>query len=395
MSGGTKLRIPGNPPTGERGNLHIFLFFLLALALAVGGVASWRLYQSPEIRPTAKASHNGSFSATERVPLASGRSLEAVDREFTDLVDHVVPSVVSITTTTPPDREALVRQFFGLTRGGVAPSNKMGSGMIVSPEGHIVTNWHVVNGASQVTVQLSDGRTLPARIAGADQRSDIAVLKVEADGLLPIAFGDSESVRVGQMVFAVGNPFGLQETVTQGIISAKGRRSTSEAANEFFQTSTTIYPGNSGGPLVDIHGKVIGINNFIFSRSGNTEGIGFAIPSNVARRVYDDIVQRGRVIHPWLGVVMRPLNASLAQQLGLADTRGALVAATMAGSPAERAGLAGGDVIVSFNGYPVRDVKDLRNRVAESEIGSPVSMDVLRAGQATQVKVIMEEEPAD
>jgi S1-C subfamily serine protease len=182
--------------------------------------------------------------------------------------------------------------------------------------------------------------------------------------------------------------------VTQGIISAKGRRSTSEAANEFFQTSTTIYPGNSGGPLVDIHGKVIGINNFIFSRSGDTEGIGFAIPSNVARRVYDDIVQRGRVIHPWLGVVMRPLNASLAQQLGLTDTRGALVAATMAGSPAEQGGLTGGDVIISFNGYPVRDVKDLRNRVAESEIGTPVSMDILRGGKEAKVKVIMEEEPA-
>jgi serine protease Do len=316
-----------------------------------------------------------------------------MDNEFTELVDHVIPSVVSITTTTAPDREALVRQFFGLARGGVAQNNKMGSGMIVSPDGHIVTNWHVINGASQVTVQLSDGRALPARIAGADQRSDIAVLKVDATGLAPIAFGDSESVRVGQMVFAVGNPFGLQETVTQGIISAKGRRTTSEAANEFFQTSTTINPGNSGGPLIDIRGKVIGINNFIISRSGGSEGIGFAIPSNVARRVYDDIVQRGRVIHPWLGVVMRPLNASLARQLGLADARGALVAATMAGSPAERGGLTGGDVITSFNGHLIRDVKDLRNRVAEAEIGFPATMEILRAGKPLQIKVITEEEP--
>lgn len=394
MSGETRLRLPGTRIPREKGNLPAFLLFLLLLALAVGGVALWRLSHSSATPLPSKIPRTGAFPTAERTPLSSGRSLEVIDREFTDLVDHVVPSVVSITTTTAPDREALVRQFFGLTRGGIAPSNKMGSGMIVSSEGHIVTNWHVVNGASQVTVQLSDGRTLPARIAGADQRSDIAVLKVEAGGLLPIAFGDSESVRVGQMVFAVGNPFGLQETVTQGIISAKGRRSTSEAANEFFQTSTTIFPGNSGGPLVDIHGKVIGINNFIFSRSSDSEGIGFAIPSNVARRVYDDIVQRGRVMHPWLGVVMRPLNASLAQQLGLADTRGALVAATMAGSPAERGGLTGGDVIVSFNGYPVRDVKDLRNRVAESEIGSPVSMDILRAGRPARVRVIMEEEPA-
>lgn len=385
----SRYRLPKKP----RGNLTSFLLFLLALALVVGGIAFWRLMHpsSPQYPPS--MARGTGPSSLERLPLPSGRSLEAMDNEFTELVDHVIPSVVSITTTTAPDREALVRQFFGLARGGVAQNNKMGSGMIVSPDGHIVTNWHVINGASQVTVQLSDGRALPARIAGADQRSDIAVLKIDATGLAPIAFGDSESVRVGQMVFAVGNPFGLQETVTQGIISAKGRRTTSEAANEFFQTSTTINPGNSGGPLIDIRGKVIGINNFIISRSGGSEGIGFAIPSNVARRVYDDIVQRGRVIHPWLGVVMRPLNASLARQLGLADTRGALVAATMAGSPAERGGLTGGDVITSFNGHLIRDVKDLRNRVAEAEIGSPATMEILRAGKPLQIKVMTEEEP--
>jgi len=385
----SRYRLPKKP----RGNLTSFLLFLLALALVVGGIAFWRLMHpsSPQYPPS--MARGTGPSSVERLPLPSGRSLEAMDKEFTELVDHVIPSVVSITTTTAPDREALVRQFFGLARGGVAQNNKMGSGMIVSPDGHIVTNWHVINGASQVTVQLSDGRALPARIAGADQRSDIAVLKIDATGLAPIAFGDSESVRVGQMVFAVGNPFGLQETVTQGIISAKGRRTTSEAANEFFQTSTTINPGNSGGPLIDIRGKVIGINNFIISRSGGSEGIGFAIPSNVARRVYDDIVQRGRVIHPWLGVVMRPLNASLARQLGLADTRGALVAATMAGSPAERGGLTGGDVITSFNGHLIRDVKDLRNRVAEAEIGSPATMEILRAGKPLQIKVMTEEEP--
>lgn len=385
----SRYRLPKKP----RGNLTSFLLFLLALALVVGGIAFWRLMHpsSPQYPPS--MARGTDPSSVERLPLPSGRSLEAMDKEFTELVDHVIPSVVSITTTTAPDREALVRQFFGLARGGVAQNNKMGSGMIVSPDGHIVTNWHVINGASQVTVQLSDGRALPARIAGADQRSDIAVLKVDATGLAPIAFGDSESVRVGQMVFAVGNPFGLQETVTQGIISAKGRRTTSEAANEFFQTSTTINPGNSGGPLIDIRGKVIGINNFIISRSGGSEGIGFAIPSNVARRVYDDIVQRGRVIHPWLGVVMRPLNASLARQLGLADTRGALVAATMAGSPAERGGLTGGDVITSFNGHLIRDVKDLRNRVAEAEIGSQATMEILRSGKPLQIKVMTEEEP--
>jgi Do/DeqQ family serine protease len=331
----------------------------------------------------------------EKSGATSDRSLESIDAEFTNLVEHVIPSVVSITTTAAPDREALVRQFFGLKRGGITQASKMGSGMIVSPEGFIVTNWHVINGAAEVSVQLSDGRMLPARVAGADQRSDIAVLKIDAEGLAPIAFGDSENVRVGQMVFAVGNPFGLQETVTQGIISAKGRRTVSEAANEFFQTSTTINPGNSGGPLIDIHGNVIGINNFILSSSGGSEGIGFAIPSNVARRVYEDIVQHGRVIHPWFGVVMRPLTPTLARQLELPDAHGALVAATLANSPAERSGLQPGDVILSFNNRPIRDDKDLRNRVAEAQVGTPAKFTVLRAGAPLELSAVMEEEPTN
>ncbi len=383
-------------PYKRRGNLPGFLFFLLLLCLAVGALFFWQLMR-PQISTPSTVVVQGIKSS---LPLdlttnASLRSLENIDSEFTTLVERVIPSVVSITTTAAPDREALVRQFFGLGGGGVTQASKMGSGMIVSPQGHIVTNWHVVNGASEVSVQLSDGRTLPARVAGVDRRSDIAVLKVDAEGLIPIAFGDSEHVRVGQMVFAVGNPFGLQETVTQGIISAKGRRTASEAANEFFQTSTTINPGNSGGPLIDIHGRVIGINNFILSRSGGSEGIGFAIPSNVARRVYEDIVQRGRVIHPWFGMVWQPLTPTLARQLGLPDTQGALVAATLANSPAERSGLQRGDLILSFNGHSIRDGMDLRNRVAEAEVGTPAKFSILRDGKPLDLSVVMEEEPAN
>lgn len=380
----------------RRGNLPGFLLFLLLLGLTVGSISFWRMMRpEPQVAASVILHGGGTSQTAEKSFNPTDRSLEAMDSEFTTLVEHVIPSVVSITTTAAPDREALVRQFFGLGGGGVTQASKMGSGMIVSPEGHIVTNWHVVNGATEVSVQLSDGRTLPARVAGADQRSDIAVLKVDAEGMIPIAFGDSEQVRVGQMVFAVGNPFGLQETVTQGIISAKGRRTVSEAANEFFQTSTTINPGNSGGPLIDIHGKVIGINNFIISRSGGSEGIGFAIPSNVARRVYEDIVQRGRVIHPWFGVVMRPLTPTLAQQLGLPDAHGALVATTLANSPAERSGLQGGDVILSFNGKPIRDGKDLRNRVAEAQVGTPAKFSILREGKPLELSVVMEEEPTN
>lgn len=383
-------------PYKRRGNLAGFLFFILLLCLAVGALFFWQLMR-PQVSTPSTVVVQGMKTTLppEPIPNASLRSLEDIDSEFTSLVERVIPSVVSITTTAAPDREALVRQFFGLGGGGVTQASKMGSGMIVSPQGHIVTNWHVINGSSEVSVQLNDGRTLPARVAGADRRSDIAVLKVDSDGLIPIAFGDSEHVRVGQMVFAVGNPFGLQETVTQGIISAKGRRTASEAANEFFQTSTTINPGNSGGPLIDIHGKVIGINNFILSRSGGSEGIGFAIPSNVARRVYEDIVQRGRVIHPWFGMVWQPLTPTLAHQLGLADTQGALVAATLANSPAERSGLQRGDLILSFNGHSIRDGKDLRNRVAEAEVGTPAKFSILRDGKTLDLSVVMEEEPAN
>jgi Do/DeqQ family serine protease len=379
----------------RNGDLLGFLFFIVILGLSVGALTFWHMMH-PKIAPPSNVSfHEDSvLPPIERTSRDSGRSLEAIDSEFTSLVERAIPSVVSITTTAAPNREALVRQLFGVGGRGVTQSSKMGSGMIVSPEGYIVTNWHVVNGASEVTVQLNDRRTFKAHVAGIDQRSDIAVLKIEVEGLTPIDFGDSELVRVGQMVFAVGNPFGLQETVTQGIISAKERRTTSEAANEFFQTSTTINPGNSGGPLIDIHGKVIGINNFIISSSGGSEGIGFAIPSNVARRVYEDIINHGRVIHPWFGVIMTPLTPNLAEQLGLHDSRGALVAATLANSPAERSGLHEGDVILSFNGRSIWDWKDLRNRIAESQVETPVKFTILRAGKTLDLSVTMQEEPA-
>jgi serine protease Do len=319
-----------------------------------------------------------------------------MDREFTGLVEHVIPSVVSIYTVLPPGRDALIRQFFGINRGPLAPPSQIGSGMIVSAGGDIVTNWHVVKGASQVTVQLSDGRSLTARFLGSDPQSDIAVLKIDAEGLLvPVVFGDSDQVRVGQMVFAVGNPFGLQETVTQGIISAKGRRDTSEAGNEFFQTSTIINPGNSGSPLIDIHGRVIGINTSVFGNSGVSEGIAFAIPSNVVRKAYSDIIRTGRVIHPWLGVVMRPLNEMLAHQLGLTVPKGALVAATMADSPAEQGGLVAGDVILTFDGQPIQDGKDLQIRVQQAAIGSTVTLGILRGGRPSQARITMREAPGE
>lgn len=375
-----------------------FLLFVAILCSFIVGLFCWKLFQLAPVplEPHYPANHRHKHllppPSSEKDPLDTP-TLAVIDEEQTRLIGKVIPSVVSIMTTDAPSREELLREFFGFSNKVSPGVNKMGSGMIVSTQGHIITNWHVVKEAIQVLVQLSDGRMLPAKLTGFDAHADIAILKIHAPGLIPIALGDSDLVKVGQQVFAIGNPFGLQETVTQGIISAKGRRAMSEATNEFFQTSTQINPGNSGGPLINIHGEVIGINNFIISQSGGAEGLSFAIPSNVAHRIYNDIITYGRVIRPWFGVATRSLNPALAEQLELKTTSGALLVATFPGSPAEAAGLEPGDLIVEFNGKPIADRVDLRNRVAETEIGKEIPIAFWRRGALKTVKVKIQEEP--
>lgn len=357
-----------------------FLLFVAFVGMAVTLLYFWK---------------QGKIATTEAAPVPAAQmalpSLTALDAEFTALVNHVLPSVVSINATS----EAVVDprlQLLRLLQGtaGTDPNLDMGSGVIVSPDGHIVTNLHVISRAAKVEVTLSDGRMLPAKFVGADPLSDIAIVKIEADGLPPLPFGDSDKVNVGQMVFAVGNPLGLQETVTQGIISAKGRRSNSEAANEVFQTDAAINQGNSGGPLISLRGEIIGINNAI---SPQGQGIGFAIPSNTVRRVFEGIRDNGRFIRPWFGAYMRSLTPKLAQQLGLPDAAGALVLMTYKGSPAERSGLLPGDVITEYDGRVIRDLIDLRNRVAESSIGRNVAMQVWRKGKALSLEATIGAEP--
>ena len=378
--------------------LHRFLLFTFILCSFVAGLFCWKLFQ---LKPTPLQPHQAiNRRYTHLLPPSSSESktLEAptlamIDEEQIHLIAKVIPSVVSIITTDAPSREELLREFFGFSHQVSPAMNKMGSGMIVSAQGHIITNWHVVREAIQVMVQLNDGRTLPAKLTGFDVHADIAILKIHASGLVPISLGDSDLVKVGQQVFAIGNPFGLQETVTQGIISAKGRRAMSEAANEFFQTSTQINPGNSGGPLINIHGDVIGINNFIISQSGGAEGLSFAIPSNVAHRIYNDIIQYGRVTRPWFGVVTRSLNPALAEHLGLKITSGVLIVTTFPSSPAEAAGLQPGDLIVTFNGKSITDRVDLRNRITETEIGKEIPVTLLRHGTLINLNVKIQEEP--
>jgi serine protease Do len=363
------------------GNFLRFLVFVAVVACAVGIIYLWKT-----AAPAPREAQQGQTRPPAR--------LAEMDREFTTLVANTLPSVVSI-NAIPAEaidpRANLLRSLLGAGPG--APlSPQLGSGAIVSKDGYLVTNLHVIENAGAVEVQLNDGRVLPAKFVGADRLADVAVLKIEGDNLQPLAFADSDEVRIGQMVIAVGNPLGLQESVTKGIISGKGRKRTSEDANEFFQTDAPINLGNSGGPLVDLNGRIIGLNNFIIQ---NTNGLGFAIPSNTVRKVFESIREFGHVLHPWFGVVMLPITPAVMAQLGLPDTKGALIEAIMEASPAARAGLKPGDVILSYNGRPIVDWKDLRNRVAETEPGREVSVGILREGRNLKVPVKIEKQPGE
>jgi len=376
-----------------------FLVFVLVLALAISLVYVWQGRQPGQ--PQVKVEK---FTPADKpaLDLSSVDVLQQLDAEYTKVASAVVPSVVSITTSKTVSRRMPVdpfELFFGKRFSDEAPAqqkvNSLGSGVIVSKEGHIVTNYHVLNGTDDVTVQVSDGRQAKARIIGTDAQIDLAVLKVDLDNLTPLPFGDSDKVRVGQIVMAIGNPFGLDESVTQGIISAKDRRAMNDSEVEFFQTDTAINPGNSGGPLVNIRGEVIGINTAIYSESGGNQGIGFAIPSNVVRAAMKSIISKGRVIRGYLGVAIQVVTPDIAEQFKLGSARGALVTDVTPGSPAEKAGIIRGDVIRTVNGYEVKDTLALVNRIAEADVGSNLTIELVRDGENKTVVAKVTEQPAD
>jgi serine protease Do len=368
-----------------------FLLFVLVVALFVAGLYLWK-EKSRRARPASVFTPAVSGGANRlRLP-----GLATRDWELTKLVESVVPSVVSITTSRRVPVPALAdpfQQFFGQPNPGGPPresvQNSLGSGVIVSKEGHILTNNHVIADMDEIKVQLNDGRVLPAGIIGTDDRSDIAVLKIDAPELKPLALGNSDKVKVGQMVFAIGNPFGLDESVTMGIISAKNRRSADDSTREFFQTDAAINPGNSGGPLVDVRGEIIGINSFVSSG----QGIGFAIPSNTASRVLLSLLKNGRVIRGYLGVAIQQLTPELARQFGRKEESGALVTLVTPGSPAEKAGIQVGDIIMKFDGGAVADIQEFRNRVADAAVGSKVSVVVARDDRELPLTVEIVEQP--
>lgn len=272
----------------------------------------------------------------------------------------------------------------------------LGSGVIVSADGHIITNNHVVEKADEIKVLLPDKRTFKAKVIGTDPKTDVAIIKIEATNLPVLSWGDSNHLQVGELVLAVGNPFGLNQTVTMGIISAVGRANMGIVDYEdFIQTDAAINPGNSGGALVNLQGQLIGINSAIFSRTGGNMGIGFAIPSNMAKTVMNSLVKYGKVVRGWLGVSIQEINQDLAKEFGAPDTKGALVADVMEDSPAAKGKLQRGDIITTYNGTEIKDPAHLRSLVADTAPDTTVTVTILRDKHSKDVKLTVGELPKD
>ncbi len=321
---------------------------------------------------------------------APGRSLS-----FSDAARKAIPSVVNISATrqvrrrNPLLEDPAFQRFFG-ERFSLPPETQLslGSGVIVSREGYILTNDHVVEGVTDIQVTLHDGRTVMGKTVGTDPDTDLAVVRINTQGLTAITFGQSENARVGDLVLAIGDPFSVGQTVTMGIISAVGREiAPANPFGRFIQTDAAINPGNSGGALVDTNGNLIGINTLIFSRSGGYQGIGFAIPVSLAKRVMEQIIETGSVTRGWFGVDVADISPELAESLGLKGTRGAIVGAIERGSPAEKGGIRLGDVIVAINGKAVPDVSSALNAIAEMAPGRSVPVKVVRRNQEVTVEV--------
>jgi Do/DeqQ family serine protease len=348
-------------------------------------------------------------SAPPVAPSALGTA-DALQTAFVGVAQRVRPAVVNIGTiqvartrrapfSPGQSDDPFFKDFFDQFFGNQAPGGPgefrqpgLGSGVIIDRRGYVLTNFHVVKGADSVTVRLNDRHEFRGRIVGSDPKTDLAVVKFDPDHELTLAtLGNSDALRVGEWAIAIGNPFGLDQTVTVGVISATGRSDVGIATYEnFIQTDASINPGNSGGPLVNLKGEVVGINTAIVATG---QGIGFAIPANMVKRVIAQLIDRGKVTRGWLGVSVQPITADLAQSLGIAGTRGALVARVYPKSPAESAGLAPNDVVVTFDGTPVDDYHHLQRLSAEAEVGKTVTLDLLRKGAKRTVSVRIAEAP--
>ncbi len=390
---------------------------ILAGALVVGGALSWAISSggSPVLGATQPVTLRLASPAVE-APGSLGTG-------FADVVAPLLPAVVNISTSklvqssrgqggqNPFSDDPFFQQFCWWsraregregqvkTRRGSKREHSLGSGVIVSPDGYILTNNHVVDGASDIQVSLSDKRQLKAKVVGTDPRTDIAVLKIPATGLSSVTLGDSTKARVGDIVLAIGDPFGVGETVTMGIVSAMGRQvgiSAPGGYEDFIQTDASINPGNSGGALVNARGELIGINTAILSNGGGgNQGIGFAVPVALARHVMEQILSTGKVTRGYLGVSIQEVTPELAKAFGLPSASGTLIGDVTPDSPGAKAGLQKGDVVTAINGQTVSDYNELRLRISQMAPGSTVKLDVMRGGQKRQMTATLAEFPAE
>jgi serine protease Do len=348
---------------------------LIALAPQLGGTAPAKLW-------------------SDEPPKVSGETVPAPD--WVAIARALKPAVVNVSTKRVESGPSLPRgldpddpfaQFFRQFERRPHAVRSLGSGFIIHSDGYIVSNNHVVDGASEIRVRLSDGRELPAKVLGRDPKTDLVLLKIEATGLPTIPLGDSSTLEAGAPVMAIGNPLGLAQTVTTGIVSGTGRVIGGGPYDDFIQTDASINPGNSGGPLINANGQAVGINAAIFSQTGGSIGIGFAIPVNLAKPILAQLASTGRVVRGWLGVTIQPVTADLAKSLKLSESAGALVSSVTDGSPAEKAGLKPGDVIVEFNGEKVTRADRLPNAVANTPVGRDVPMSIVRDGKPMKLTV--------
>jgi Do/DeqQ family serine protease len=382
--------------------LHrLWLVFAQAVTVAVAAVfvvstfqPEWLASRPPALQPPAP-------SAQLPAPRSAAADAARGDSYY-EAVRRAIPSVVNVFTSkevrmprNPLLDDPLFRRFFGdQFPDETQRATSLGSGVIISANGYILTNNHVVEAADEIEVLLPDGKKLRARAVGNDPETDLAVLRVDADKLPAIALGSSEALRVGDIVLAIGNPFGVGQTVTSGIVSALGRAGLGiNTFENFIQTDAAINPGNSGGALIDTRGRLIGINTAIYSRSGGSMGIGFAIPVSTAKMVMDQLIKTGSVTRGWVGVEMQEITPAIAESFGLENTEGVIIAGVPRGGPADKAGVKPGDVLLEIEGKPVADPQGMLNLVASLAPGSTASMKIRRQGREMSVKVVVGRRP--
>jgi len=383
-------------------NLAKFLLFVLLVSAGISLLYDYRLRHGDLNLLSRRTPEKYTLASAPSVDSSAVASLDALNRERRTLVSSVIPSVVAVKTS----KKIAVRRQYGLDpfefffrnqrplrnpRDEALVQNSLGSGVIVTNEGHIITNNHVVDQVDEIEVQLSDGRTKKARLVGADSQVDLAVLKIDDPGVKPLKLADSDTVQAGDFVLAIGNPFGFDETVTDGIISSKGRPNRTDAFGDLLQTNAAINPGNSGGPLINLRGEVIGINVAIISRSGGSQGIGFAIPSNTVRTALESLLKQGRIIRGYLGIQTRPLQPG---QNG-AGSEGVFVDEVIPGSPAADAQLQKGDIIRKFNGHEVKNLPVLRSLIAQAGLNKKVELEIDREDKPVKLTAEIKEEPID